>query len=346
MRNSTPEKVTFTKHLATMIKAGIPIGEALASLAEQSWSPQFKRAVKGILASVNNGTSLAKSLSAYPGIFDRYYVSFVEVGEESGTLEENLSYLSGELYKDHLTRMRVESAMIYPAIVLSATFIIGGGISLFVLPKLVDLFGAFDVELPLATQILLGVASFMKTSGVLVVVSALLLLTGLTLIVRLPLIKPIWNRLALAIPILGPITSRYQITRLCRNLGTLLKSGVPIAKALEITAKTLTNMTYSSALGTCLDDVERGRPLSEPLSKNRLFPSLLTKMAQVGEKSGKLDESFLYLGDYYDEELENITKNLTTVLEPVLLLVLGILVAFVAIAIISPIYQLTGSIGQ
>ena len=346
MRNSTLEKVTFTKHLATMIKAGIPIGEALSSLADQSWSGSFKAAVKGILTSVNSGNSLAKSLSAYPRIFDRYYVSFIEVGEESGTLEDNLNYLAGELYKDYLTRQRVQSAMIYPGIVLSATFIIGGGISLFVLPKLVDLFGAFDVELPLATKILLGIAEFMKTSGVLVVVSALLFLVALSFILTLPLIKPVWHRLALSLPIFGSILSRYQITRLCRNLGTLLKSGVPISKALEITAKTLTNSSYSAALQSALLDVERGRPLSESFAKNRLFPSLLTKMVAVGEKSGKLDESLLYLGDYYDEELENITKNLTTVLEPVLLLVLGVIVAFVAIAIISPIYQLTGSIGQ
>ncbi|HJX59606.1 hypothetical protein A2V61_02625 [Candidatus Woesebacteria bacterium RBG_19FT_COMBO_47_8] len=344
MKKSAPETLAFTKHLATMIKAGVPIAEAFSSLAEQSWSSGFKKTINAIMASINNGNSLAKSLAGHPGYFDQYYISFIQIGEESGTLETSLGYLSTQLYKDFSTRKKIQSALLYPTVVLFTALIIGSAISLFILPKLVDLFGAFDVDLPASTKLLLNIASFMKISGVFAITSVFALIVAFYILIILTPLKSVWGQIVIRLPFVGAIAKNFQITRFCRNLGTLLQSGVPISQALAVTAKTLSNQSFQKLVNQAQAGVEQGKSLTESLSKDRLFPVLVTKMISVGEKSGKLADSLLYLADYYDEELDNVTKNLTTVLEPILLIVVGLIVALIAIAIISPIYQLTGSI--
>lgn len=340
------EKLTFTKHLATMIKAGITVNEALASLENQTRSRQFKKALKEITASVINGNSLSKSLSKHPHIFDQYYVSFVGVGEESGNLEENLGFLATQLAKEYTTQKKVQGALLYPALVFFSTIFIGGGISFFVLPKLVDFFDALDVQLPLATRILLGFANIMKSSGLFIFVGLILFFAIFALIFNLNFIKPIWQRLLLAIPLFGPIFASSQLSQFTRNIGTLLKSGVPIDKALDVSANASSYVVFRSGISRVLNDVQKGKSLTDSFKEENIFPSLVDKMIAVGEKSGKLDESFLYLADFYDEEVDNTSRNLSTLIEPVLLLFIGVLVGFVALAIISPIYQLTGSIGR
>jgi type IV pilus assembly protein PilC len=346
MRNSSPEIISFTKHLATLTKAGVPIAESLASLAEQPWSSAFKSAIKDILRNINNGQSLAKSLGAHPKIFNQYYISFIEIGEEAGTLEENLAYLSEQLYKDSSSRKRVETAMLYPAIVLTTAFLIGGSISLFILPKLVDFFASFEMELPLATRLLLSFANLMKTSGPLIFLGIFLIIAFFSFLFSQTPFKSLWGAILLKLPIVGRVNANLQLIRFSRNLGTLLKSGVPIVRALDVTEKTLSNSVYKRALSVAVGDVEKGKSLSDSISKNKIFPSLITKMISVGEKSGKLDESLLYLADYYDDEMENFNKNLSIVIEPILLIFIGLIVGFIALAIISPIYQLTGSLGR
>ena len=345
-RISFLEKLLFTKHLATMVKAGIPVPEAFATLIEQSKSQALIAVLKGILKQVENGQSLAKAMQKHPKVFDQFYISLIEVGEESGALEENLEFLAKQLAKDYNLRKKIQGAMFYPALVFGATFVMGGFISLFILPKLIDFFSAFDIELPLTTRILLFFANLMKNYGLFVIVGVVAFIFIMSNILRLPKIKPKWHAIILKAPLFGRLIAYGQLARFCRNLATLLKSGVPVTKSLEVTARTLSNLKFSNDLYKVAQRITEGKNIGEILEQKGYgeFPPLVSKMVHVGEKTGKLEETLAYLGDFYEEEIDDISKNLTAILEPIMLLTIGLVVGFVALAIISPIYELTGSI--
>jgi type IV pilus assembly protein PilC len=343
---SFQEKLMFTKHLDTMVSAGIPIVEALGTVVDQSKSAKFKEILAKVLADIKNGQSLAKTLAKYPEVFDDLYISLIKVGEESGTLEENLSFLSKQMTKDFRLRKKVRSAMIYPAIVIFAMSIMSIFVSLFVLPKLVDFFSSFDVDLPLMTKILLFIANLMKNYGIYIFLGVAVFVIILRIVTRLTAIRPKWHALLLRTPGVGKLISCGQLSHFARNFGTLIKSGVPVSKSLEITAATLTNLKFRNDLLSVSKSLNKGKNIGDSLAKRAYFeyPPLVSKMVSVGEKTGKLDETLLYLGNFYEDEVDDLSKNLSTVIEPILLIIIGIGVAFLAVAIISPIYELTGSI--
>ena len=342
------DKLLFTKHLSIMIKAGIPITEALATLIDQIKSKTFKNILSGVLSDIENGQSLAKSLKKFPKTFDQFHISLIEIGEESGTLEENLEFLAKQLAKDYALRKKIQGAMLYPALVFTATAIMGGFIALFILPKLVDFFSAFEIELPLTTKILLFFANTMKNYGLFLIGGLVFFLFISSLILRLPKIKPWWHKVILKFPLFGKMLTYNQLARFTRNLGTLIRSGVPVTKSLETTAATLSNLKFKADLIEINQSLAKGKNIGVALDQKKFseFPPLVSKMISVGEKTGKLDETLLYLGDFYEEEIDNISKSLTTILEPILLIAIGLVVGFVALAIISPIYELTGSISR
>ena len=343
---SYQDKLIFTKHLATMIKAGIPIAEALDTLREQANSEKFRKVIKDILENVENGKSLAQSLKKHPKIFDQFYFSLIDVGEESGTLEENLEFLAVQLSKDSTLRKKIRGALVYPVIVLSVTFIMGGFISIFVLPKLVDFFQSFDIELPLTTKVLIVFSKLMKDYGILIFSGVFVFFILLRVITKMEKIKPIWHNLLLRTPIIGRLLSYGQLARFSRNLGTMIKSGVPVVKGLEVTAKTLSNLKFRNDLLVISKSLSKGKSIGETMRKGNFpeYPPLVSRMIGIGEKTGKLDETLIYLSEFYEEEVDDISKNLSTILEPILLIIIGLVVGFVALSIISPIYQLTGSI--
>jgi len=343
---SFQEKVFFTKHLAVMLKSGINIVEALKVLVDQTPSAGLKKVLNNVVADVKNGQSLAKALEKHPHVFDNFYINLVKVSEESGTLDEGLSFLSKQLAKDYSLRQKIKTAMLYPGLIFTATIIMGGFISLFILPQLVDFFSSFDVELPMATKILLYFANLMKNHGMAILGGFCIFSILIYFFIRLPFILPLWHRMILNIPLIGKVILYGQLAGFSRNLGVLIKSGLSITNSIETTAKTLNNITYVRALTFAQEQVTKGKSLASVLESfpKKIFPGLVVKMVAVGEKSGSLEESLMYLGDFYEEEIDNISKNLTTILEPILLIFIGLVVGFVAIAIISPIYELTGSI--
>jgi len=329
-----------------MIKAGIPIGESLDTLAEQSKDGAMRSILNSVYEKVKNGDSLANALGQYPKTFDEFYVSLVQVGEESGTLEESLTFLAKQLAKDYALKQKIQGAMMYPGLVLFATSVMGGFIALFVLPQLVSFFDAFAFELPLATRILLGIASLMESYGILIIGGIISSFFLFNFMVQLPAFKPAWHKLILRIPLIGPMLQYGQLARFARNFGVLIQAGLPINRSLEVTAITLNNVQFKEHVKEMANILQKGTNINDILEDKKYpeFPSLVTKMIGVGEKTGKIDETLIYLGDFYEEEIDGLSKNLTTVLEPIMLLTIGLIVAFVAFAIISPIYELTGSI--
>ena len=340
------DKMLFTKHLSVMLKSGIPLDEAVSSIRDQTKNPNFKEVLSDLVKELENGQSFEKSLSRHPKVFDKLYLSLVAVGEKSGKLEENLEYLAGQLRKTYEFNKKVSGAMLYPKLVLTASLIMGGSMALFVLPQLFDLFTSLNVTLPLSTKILLFVANLMKSYGYLIIGGIIVLGIFFTMLIRTNAVKPGWHKVILSFPKFGELNQNMELTNICRNLGIMLKSGLTITTALETQRDATENLVYKDYLERLRVAIEKGKKLSEEMTsqKFKFVPQIVPKMISVGEGTGKLDEVFIYLGDFFEEEVDDATKNLSNTLEPILLLIIGAVVAFMALAIISPIYQLTGGI--
>lgn len=345
-RVSHVELLLFTKHLAVMIKSGISILDALDTVREQTKTTYFRSVLDSIYADVKNGQSLASSLRKYPNVFDHFYLSLIEVGELSGTLEKNLDFLSVQLAKDFQLKKKVQGALIYPALVLGATLILGGVIAFFVLPKLMDFFLAFGTTLPLPTRILIFVANSIRSYGLIILVGIILLYGVGIVLSRNRSIRSIFHQGLIRMPLFGKVLQYQELARFTRNYGMLLSSGISSVRGLEITSKTLSNVVFQRDIEILAHHLSAGKQIGDSLKKEqfREFPGMVVKMISIGEKTGKLEDMLIYLADFYEEEIDDITKNLSTLLEPVLLVSIGVVVGFVALAIISPIYDLTGSI--
>lgn len=340
--------LVFTKHLATMIGSGISITEALSSISEETKNSAFRKIIDDILSKVTNGDSLSHAMGSHKTTFGDFYISLIEISEESGTLDENLDFIAKQLAKNYSLKKKIQGAMLYPTLILISTTIMGGFIAFFILPQLVDFFAAFNVDLPITTKVLLFVANAFKYYGIIIVGCIAAFFIFLKLLTQTPMFKPVFHTILLKLPILGPFILSAQLAQFSRNFGILIKSGVPISKSIPITAKTLSNVIISKDLLRIGTSLTKGKSIAQTLKEEKFweFPSLVTKMISVGERTGKLDESLLYLGEYYEEEIDTFSKNLTTIIEPILLIGIGLMVGFVALAIITPIYQFTGSIGR
>ncbi len=340
---STIDKVFLANNISVMIKAGLPLREAVATLQEQTKSKVFKKILEDIIKHLDNGESLADSLARHPRDFNQLFINIIRVGEASGTLEENLKYLAIQLEKSYDLHRKVKGAMIYPLLVLTSTFVLGSALAVFILPKLLPLFKSFDVQLPLPTKVLIWVTEAIQNHGLLIFGGLIGLIILFTFLSRLKPVKKINHKILLRTPLFGRISRSNNLAQFCRTLGILLKSGIPVVQGLEITSQTLKNMSYKKALVETSDKVQRGKPISDHLkNEGFLFPVTVSKMIQVGEKTGSLEETLLHLAGFYEKEIDNVTKNLSNILEPILLIVIGLVVGFIAIAIILPIYKLTG----
>lgn len=345
-RVSFSEKMFFTKHLAVMLKSGIPIADILETLTSQAKSPAFRRVLQQVYKDASKGQSLEKALSKHPKVFDIFYLSLIRVGEESGTLGESLEFLTEHLEKENSLRRKVQSAMLYPSLVLSVTGVIGLALAFFVLPQITELFEGLDITLPFTTKFLISVARILRDYNLIVVLGILFSLVVIAFMIRSRWLKPYRDRFILRLPIFGYFFGCAAMSGLARNLGVMLKSGLPITSALATVAATAGNSVYKRDLEAIAEEVRKGKSIETALQggKYREFPPFVSRMIGVGERSGNLEENLVYLGEYFEAEVDGITKNMTTILEPLLLLLIGGVVAFIALSIVTPIYQITGSI--
>jgi type IV pilus assembly protein PilC len=337
-------RVTFAKHLSLMIKAGLPLDEAVRVLADQAQG-RFRRVLEKVLKAVESGRQLSDAFAEHPQAFSELFVATVRAGESSGTLEQSLEDLALQLTKSYELQRKIRGAMIYPLLVVAAAFGIGMGLSLFVLPRIISLFESITVELPIATRILLGSSRFLVKHGTLFFAALAAAVFGLFQFLRLPPIRPFSHQLLLKLPVFGRLSRNFNLAMFARTMATLLRSGLTIGDAFQIASETLRNVRYKKALLRVRQGTETGVPASTVLEEfPKLFPAISTRMIAVGERTGKLEETFQYLAEFYEDEVDVMTKNLSTILEPVLLIVIGLTVAFIAIAIISPIYNFIGNI--
>lgn len=340
------QRAIFAKHLSIMLKSGITISEAL-EIVESSLSGKFKKIIGKILKSVQSGQSLSASFSQYPKIFSGIFAGATYVGEKSGTLSENLENVAIQLEKENNLKNKVKGAMLYPVIVLIAAFCLGLAITFFILPKILPLFKGLKVEFPLSTKILIWFSSIMESYGVYIflVLSALAII--LTWLARQKFSRPVTHWILLKLPLINKIIRQVNLSQFCGTLGMLLKSGLTVDEALRVAGETTTNYYYQKSINEISKHIDKGTTISDNLKKfKKLYPAMLVRMIMVGEKSGKLEETLFYLANFYETEVDNETKTLSTTIEPALLIMIGLVVGFLVVSIITPIYGITSGMSR
>lgn len=344
-RVTLKEKINFTRHLSVVVKAGLPVFEGLKIIERQAESKTLKMIISQLIIGVNSGHTLADSLSDYRNLFGDFFISVVAVGEASGSLTTNLAYLAEELEKSRDLQSKIRSAMLYPIIILIATLGVVALLTFAVFPKVIPVLEGLQVKMPVPTIVLMASMRFLTTYGWQLALALFVLWLILKFIVhKVPAVRYILDRIILSTPIVGTLTRNINVVNITRVMGILLKSGIRIVEAVTITSQTMSNLVYRRALEKGAAEVQRGETLAKVFGENRLlFSPLMAGLIEVGENTGNLEENLGYLSEYYEKEVDLTTRNLTTVLEPLMLLIMGLLVGFVALAIILPIYQATSS---
>lgn len=347
-RLSVKEQAFFIKRLSFLIKASVPILEGLSMVSEQTMSRRYSRVIDSVLKDVSNGVSLSRSLGKFPHIFGEFGINIIKVGESSGTLSQNLDYLADELHKKHVLKRKVMGALVYPAVITVATLGITGFLILFLFPKIMPIFSSLKMELPMTTQIVIAVSTFLQASGGWLVLGiAAFCLVVAVLHKKIEAFRFGFDQVILRMPVFGVMFRYYCLANINRTLGLLLKSGITLAEALPLTADTTQNLVYRAELRHLALSVNRGEQLSKHLRKNRfLFPDIMSQMILIGERSGNLSNTLIYLSELYEAEVEDFTKNLSALIEPALMVIMGIVVGFVAVSIITPIYGITQNLGN
>ena len=328
-----------------MLEGGIPINEALTALQKQTKSKTLREALGRIEKKVEQGLSLASACEKERAAFDAISISLLRAGETSGNLEKNLLFLSGWMERQYTLAEDVKAAMLYPKIVLSATLLLGGWLAIFIIPKLVPFFRELRVELPLSTRILIGMSVFIEKFWLFVLVGIVAAVALFLFLRSVHGIRRFLDHFYLRLPIVGPLLVGYQLTFTAELFSTLLKSGLPLGETLAIISESSTNLYYKESLDHMRERILRGVNLSDAIADYpKLYPPTMLSIVAAGSKSGTLEKSFRYLADFFTQEVNQRTKRLPVVIEPLLLLIIGAIVAFIALSIISPIYDLINSL--
>ncbi|HUZ92532.1 MAG TPA: type II secretion system F family protein [Candidatus Paceibacterota bacterium] len=343
---STQDEINFARHLSIVIKAGIPLYQGLAVIEPQTESPTLKKIIGQLISDVGNGRFLADGLARYESVFGPFFVNIVRVGEASGTLSQNLMYLADELRKSRELSSKVRSAMVYPMVIFAATIGMVGFLTFFIFPKLLPALRGLNVALPASTLALIAIVNFLKAYGIVVLVAAAAIAIAVKLLIQK--VKPVRyaiDRMILFIPVLSALSMNLNVVNFTRVFGLLLKSGMRIVEAVRITAHTSNNLVYERALLEAAESVQKGGQLADYLTTHKsIFPQLLSGMVKIGEDTGSLEDNLAYLSSYFEEEVDMKLHTLTSLLEPIMLLLMGGMVGFVAISIITPIYSIAQGI--
>lgn len=345
--NITPrEKIMFAKHLSVMLESGIPLREALEVMSGQVSSKPMERMLTVMIRDLSEGFTLSSSLEKFPRVFKPFSVNIIRVGESSGTLPNALSYQAIQLEKAHDLQGKIRGAMLYPIIIFVGAIGIACYLSFYILPKLVPMFGSLNVKLPATTRTLLAVSAFIVHQWPLLLGVTASVVIGIALLYRIPAVKYFLHATSLRLPLFGGLIRTIQIAFFTRILGILLTSGVQIVQAIGVTAESESNLVYQKRLREVAKQVERGEAITDELDKHSdLFPKITVGMIKVGDRTGRLAESLMTAAEFSEKEVDDLTKNLSTMIEPVTLLLVGGMVGFIALSIITPIYSITSGFG-
>ena len=338
------EKIFFTRNLKIMIGAGVSLPRAIRTLANQSKNKKFQEALFKIEEDVTRGQNLSEALSKHSQVFPEVFRSMIKVGEESGTLEDVLENLTSQMEREGDLKSKIKGAMIYPAVILSVMVLIGVLMMIMVVPKLAAVFEDLKAELPFTTKIIIGLSQSLERFWPFLFLIIILVVILSRLLSKSKKIKKGMDMIFLKLPIISPLIKKINTASTSRTLSALIASGVPIVRSLEIVAGTLNNFYFREALQKATDEVQKGGKLSQILAKyQNLYPSIMIQMIAVGEETGETSQILAKLADFYEEEVSNVTKNLSSIIEPLLMVVIGAAVGFFAISMIQPMYSMMGA---
>lgn len=342
-RFSTKDQAHFAKRLSFLIHAGVPIVESLHILRRQTGSKSKGKVFDKIITDVSNGQFLATSLARLKNSFGDFAVNIIRIGETSGMLDQNLNYLAEELKKKRALQQKVMGAFIYPIFITVATLGLTGLLTVYIFPKIRPIFDSLRVDLPLSTKFLISLSEFLISYGLFVALGIMVVVAIITLLIKkVRLVRYFVHYWVLKVPVVGKIAQNYSMSNFCRTLGLLLKGGTRITEAIMITGETMSNVVYKKEILNIAHSVLKGDKISKYLEKHAgLFPDMLTQMVAIGETTGNLSEALVYLSEMYEHEVDDLTKNLSSTLEPALMIFMGLIVGFVAVSVITPIYEIT-----
>ncbi|MDP3995467.1 MAG: type II secretion system F family protein [bacterium] len=344
-RVSEDEKIFFTQNLGVMLKSGLSASRALRTLTLQSSNPKFQRALAQLTRSVEKGQTIAQAMEAFPRIFPPLFVNMVRAGEQAGQLERVLTELTIQLKRSHELRSKVRGAMMYPTVVLVAMVLIGAGMLIFVIPNLLGVFEEVNAELPVPTRVLIGISNFVNEYILILGPLAVMIVGGLIYTTRKGPGQALWHRTILSLPILAPIAVKINLAKVARTLGSLMATDMPIVDSLKLAGGVVGNVAYRSSLETIAGQVEKGTTISAGLGQyQKLYPPIAQQMVQVGEETGEIGNILLQLADFYEEDVSQTMDTLPTIIEPLMILVLGGAVGAMAIAVIMPMFSLANAV--
>ncbi len=335
----------FTRQMATMIGAGVPLLESLEVLEEQAESPGFKRVVHDMIEDIRSGTDLSASMSRYSRVFSTIYVSMIRAGEASGQLTEILTRLAEYLEASQKLKRDIKAAMTYPVISLCLVFAITAFLLIGIVPKFKEIFDGLGVPLPGITQGLMSFSMLLRDN---VIVSGGVIVAAVIAFIawkRTPHGTRVLDRLSLTAPVFGSLFRKVALSRFARTFSTLIRSGVPIVAALEIVGETSGNTVIQEAVTRAADSVKNGDTLAMPLTKEKVFPPMVTRMISIGERTGALETLLEKVSEFYDQQVEAEVKGLTAMIEPILIVVMGVVVGGIVLAVFLPIFKLQEALG-
>lgn len=336
--------VIFSRQFATMIDAGVPILRCLDILVGQTKDPVLKAALETVQIDVKSGFNLNDALVKHPHVFNKLYINMIRAAELGGILDTILDRLATFLEYEMEIKGKIKSAMMYPVLVLIFSVIMLFALFTFVLPKFKDIFSGMDVELPPMTQALFAAGDFMSAYWWMIILAGIGAFIGFKMWAKTPAGATQVDTAKLRIPIVGELILKMSVARFSRTFGTLLNSGVPMMRSLEIVGETLGNQVLINAIDKTRLSIKEGNKLSMPLQQSGLFPTMVTTMIDIGEETGRLSEMLVKVGDFYDSEVEQTVKGLTSMIEPLLIIFMGCVVGFIAISIMTPMFKLVNSV--
>lgn len=343
---SKEQLVIFTRQLSTMISAGVPLLESLEVLQEQADTPGFRFVLDGVIESVRSGTDLSTALERFARVFPNIYISMVRAGEVSGQLDDILVRLAEYLEASAKLKRDIRAAMTYPVISLVLVVGIAMFLMIGIVPKFKEIFDTLEIELPSLTLGVLAV-SFALKNHILATLAGIAGLIGLFVIwKKTEWGERQWDWIILHIPVFGPLFRKVALSRFSRTFATLIKSGVPILGALEIVSDTAGNRIISDTVDSAKENVRQGHTLAEPLMESKVFPPMVTRMVQIGEKSGSLEQLLEKISDFYDDQVSAAVKTLTSMIEPIMIGIMGFMVGGIVLAVFLPIFELQKQLGK
>lgn len=342
---TTKDVVVFSRQFSTMVNAGLPILQGLTIVAEQAENPDFRAVMTKVRDDISNGVPLSEAMAKYPKVFTTLYVNMVKAGEQGGILDVIFERLSEYMEKAEGVSRKVKSAMMYPIVVMSVALLVVIFLMVKVVPTFRDVFASFGAKLPAPTQFLMDVSDFIASKkSILIVLFLVATWVGISMYRKTKAGAYNWDLMILKIPVFGILAQKASVAKFARTLGTLIKSGVPIMDALETVAKTSGNLVLEKAVLNARDSVREGKTLTQPLKESKVFPPMVTQMINVGEETGALDTMLSKIADFYEDEVDVAVEGLTSIIEPILIVFLGVTIGFIVVAMFMPMFEIGNAV--